>query len=46
MLDDIAKGRLAPPISATYPLAEAASAINELAERRVTGKVIVHPREH
>jgi NADPH:quinone reductase len=46
MLDDIAEGRLAPPISATYPLAEAASAINELAERRVTGKVIVHPREH
>jgi NADPH:quinone reductase len=46
MLDDIATGRLAPPISATYPLAEAASAINELAERRVTGKVIVHPREH
>ncbi|MDD7920678.1 NADPH:quinone oxidoreductase family protein [Actinomycetospora callitridis] len=46
MLDDIAAGRLAPPISATYPLAEAASAINELAERRVTGKVIVHPREH
>jgi NADPH:quinone reductase len=46
MLDDIAKGRLAPPISATYPLAEAASAINELAERRVAGKVIVHPREH
>jgi NADPH:quinone reductase len=46
MVDDIASGRLAPPISATYPLAEAASAINELAERRVTGKVIVHPREH
>jgi len=46
MLDDIAKGRLAPPISATYPLTEAASAINELAERRVAGKVIVHPREH
>jgi NADPH:quinone reductase len=44
MLDDIASGRLAPPISATYPLAEAASAINELAERRVTGKVVVHPR--
>ena len=44
MLDDIASGRLAPPISATYPLAEAASAVGELAERRVTGKVVVHPR--
>jgi NADPH2:quinone reductase len=46
MHDDIAGGRLAPPISAVYPLAEAASAIGELAERRVTGKVVVHPREH
>jgi NADPH2:quinone reductase len=44
MLDDIASGRLAPPISATYPLAEAASAVGELAQRRVTGKVVVHPR--
>ncbi len=42
---DIAAGRLAPPISATYPLAEAASAIGELAERRVTGKVVIHPRD-
>lgn len=44
MRDDIAGGRLAPPISASYPLVEAASAIGELAERRVTGKVVVHPR--
>ena len=44
MADDIAAGRLAPPVSATYPLAEAASAIGELAERRVAGKVVVHPR--
>jgi NADPH:quinone reductase len=43
--DDVAAGRLAPPISATYPLSEAASAIGELAERRVTGKVVIHPRE-
>lgn len=42
---DIAAGRLAPPISATYPLAEAASAIAELAERRVAGKVVIHPRD-
>jgi NADPH2:quinone reductase len=44
MRDDIASGRLAPPISATYSLAEAGSAVAELAERRVTGKVVVHPR--
>lgn len=45
MRDDIASGRLAPPISATYPLSQAAAAIAELAERRVTGKVVVHPGE-
>lgn len=45
ILDDVAAGRLAPPVSATYPLARTASAIGELAERRVTGKVVVHPRE-
>ena len=45
ILDDITAGRLAPPVSATYPLAQTASAIGELAERRVTGKVVVHPRD-
>ncbi|MDL5156660.1 NADPH:quinone oxidoreductase family protein [Actinomycetospora termitidis] len=44
LADDIAAGRLAPPVSATYPLAQATAAVNELAERRVTGKVVVHPR--
>jgi NADPH:quinone reductase len=43
--EDIASGRLAPPISATYPLAQTAAAVGELAERRVTGKVVVHPQE-
>jgi NADPH2:quinone reductase len=45
LLDDIASGRLAPPISAAYPLAQASAAVGELAERRVTGKVVVRPRE-
>lgn len=45
LLDDIASGRLAPPVSGVYPLAEAAAAVGELAERRVTGKVVIHPRE-
>ena len=43
IVDDVAAGRLAPPISATYPLAQTAAAVGELAERRVTGKVVVHP---
>jgi NADPH:quinone reductase len=45
ILDDVAAGRLAPPISATYPLARTADAVGELAERRVTGKVVVRPQE-
>ncbi|MEJ2870607.1 NADPH:quinone oxidoreductase family protein [Actinomycetospora sp. OC33-EN08] len=42
---DIAAGRLAPPVSGVYPLAQAAAAVGELAERRVTGKVVIHTRE-
>ena len=45
MVDDIAAGRLAPPVSAVYPLAEASSALAELDERRVTGKVVIRVRE-
>jgi NADPH:quinone reductase len=45
LTEDIAAGRLAPPISGVYPLAEAAAAVGELAERRVTGKVVIHTRE-
>ena len=43
--DDVASGKLAPPISATYPLSQAGAAIAELAERRVTGKVVIRPGE-
>lgn len=45
MVDDVAAGRLAPPVSAVYPLAEASSALAELDERRVTGKVVIRVRE-
>jgi NADPH2:quinone reductase len=45
ILDDVAAGRLAPPISATFPLAQTAAAVGELAERRVAGKVVVRPQE-
>jgi NADPH:quinone reductase len=44
LYDDIASGRLAPPVSATFGLAQAAAAVGELAERRVTGKVVIRPR--
>ena len=43
LLGWIADGKLAPHVSATYPLDQAATAINELAERRATGKVVVTP---
>lgn len=45
IVDDVAAGRLAPPVSAVYPLAEASSALLELDERRVTGKVVVRVKE-
>ena len=36
-----AEGKLRPHISATYPLADAARAIRDMAERRVMGKVVL-----
>jgi NADPH2:quinone reductase len=41
----LATGRVTPHISARYPLAETAQALNDLAERRATGKVLVLPNE-
>jgi NADPH2:quinone reductase len=38
-------GRATPHVSARYPLAETAQALNDLAERRATGKVLVLPNE-
>jgi NADPH:quinone reductase len=35
------EGKLKPHISATYPLAQAARALNDVLERKVTGKVVV-----
>ena len=37
----LAEGKLDPHVSATYPLDRAVDAINDLAERRATGKVVV-----
>ena len=34
-------GKIKPHVSATYPLERAAAALNDMAARRVTGKVVV-----
>jgi NADPH:quinone reductase len=45
MLDELATmwadGRLKPHVSKTYPLAEAAQAIRDVAERRAVGRIVV-----
>jgi NADPH:quinone reductase len=41
----LATGRVTPHVSARYPLAETAQALNDLAERRTTGKVLVLPND-
>ena len=43
LLGWLAEGKLDPHVSATYPLDQAVQAINDLAERRATGKVVVTP---
>jgi len=37
------EGKLKPHVSATYPLAEAARALRDMLERKVTGKVLLIP---
>ncbi|TMK41807.1 MAG: NADPH:quinone oxidoreductase family protein [Actinobacteria bacterium] len=39
------EGRLAPIVGSTYPLAEGAQALRELAERRAVGKPVIRVRE-
>ena len=41
LLGWIREGKLRPHISAKYPLAQAARALNDMIERKVTGKVVV-----
>ncbi|WP_122522942.1 NADPH:quinone oxidoreductase family protein [Pannonibacter phragmitetus] len=43
ILDWVRQGRLKPQIHAIYPLEEAAKAIQEIADRKVMGKVILTP---
>ena len=37
----VAQGKLRPHISARYPLAQGAKALNDLMNRKVTGKVVI-----
>jgi NADPH2:quinone reductase len=37
------EGKLKPHISKTYPLAQAATALRDMLERKVTGKVVLVP---
>jgi NADPH:quinone reductase len=44
-LDELfAAGRIRPHVSGVYPLEQASSALEELADRRAIGKVLVHPQ--
>jgi NADPH2:quinone reductase len=41
----MAEGKLKPHISGRYPLADTAKALNDMAARKVTGKVVIQPRK-
>jgi NADPH:quinone reductase len=45
LFDAFARGELSPHISAVYPLAEARRALEDVAERRVIGKVVLRVRD-
>ena len=39
------EGKIKPHISKRYALNETAQALNDLAARKVTGKIVIHPEE-
>lgn len=41
----MAEGKIRPHISGRYPLAETARALNDMAARKVTGKVVIQPQK-
>ena len=43
MIEWAAEGKLKPVVSATYPLARTVEALNDVANRRVQGKIIILP---
>ncbi|MCL4184106.1 MAG: zinc-binding dehydrogenase, partial [Burkholderiaceae bacterium] len=38
-------GKVRPPVTKAYPLAQAAQVLRDVLERRVKGKVVILPRE-
>ncbi|MHB8245344.1 MAG: NADPH:quinone oxidoreductase family protein [Acidimicrobiales bacterium] len=44
LLPMVSDGRINPPIGATFPLERASDALNFIAERRATGKLLLLPR--
>jgi NADPH2:quinone reductase len=43
ILDWVVSGKLSAHVQATYPLADAATALKALAARKVMGKIVLHP---
>ena len=43
MLGWMAEGKLKPLVSQRYALADTAQALNDMADRKVTGKVVIVP---
>jgi NADPH2:quinone reductase len=43
ILDWVVSGKLSAHVQATYPLADAATALKALAARKVKGKIVLHP---
>ncbi len=45
LMNWMAEGKIRPHISGRYPLAETARALNDMAARKVTGKVVIQPQK-
>ena len=43
LMDWLAEGKIKPDVSARYALADTAQALNDMAARKVTGKVVILP---
>ena len=43
IVDWAAAGKLSAHVHATYPLADIAAALKAIADRKVMGKVVLHP---
>jgi NADPH:quinone reductase len=41
----MAEGKIKPHISGRYALADTAQALNDMAARKVTGKVVIQPQK-